>query len=63
VVFRVPEERFQEAPDAPAFSRLARKHDLLVNPMDRRRMRAVTHLDVSREEIPEVLERMRGFLR
>ena len=63
VVFGVPEEGFPEAPDAPSFSRLARKHDLLVNPIDGRRLRAVTHLDVSRDEIRDALGRVRGFLR
>jgi threonine aldolase len=62
VVFGVPEGRFARIPDAPALSRAAREHDLLIDPLDRRRLRAVTHLDVSAEAIREALERIRALL-
>ena len=63
VMFGVPPRAFGNVPDAPAFSRTARENGLLVNPIDRRRLRAVTHLDVSSERIHDALERMRAFLR
>ncbi len=63
VVFGVPDGGFGNVPNALAFSRLARELDLLVNPMDRRRLRAVTHLDVSSERIADALDRIRTFLR
>ncbi len=63
VIFGVPPRSFANVPDAVTLSRTAREHDLLVNPVDRRRLRAVTHLDVSTERIHDALERMRVFLR
>jgi threonine aldolase len=63
LVFGIPERRFRDVPDAPAFSRLARAHDVWINPIDRRRLRAVTHIDVPRPRIAEVLDRIRSFLR
>lgn len=62
VVFGVPEGRFPRAKDAPAFSRLAREHDVWINPVDRRRLRAVTHIDVPRERALEALSRIRALL-
>jgi threonine aldolase len=63
VIFDVPEGRFAAVPDAPTFAHIAREADLLISPMDRRRLRAVTHLDAPLERIEEALERIRGFLR
>jgi threonine aldolase len=63
LVFGVPERRFRDVPDAPAFSRLARAHDVWINPIDRRRLRAVTHIDVPQPRIAEALDRIRSFLR
>ena len=62
VMFGVPEGRFSRVPDAPSFCRAAREHDLLIDPMDRHRLRAVTHLDVSADAIRDALERIRGLL-
>ena len=63
VVFEVPEGGFENVPNAPELSRLARQREVWINPMDRRRLRAVTHLDVAPEEIPVVIERLSGVLR
>jgi threonine aldolase len=62
VVFRVPERRFPRVPDAPTFSRLARQRAVLVNPLDRCRLRAVTHLDVPTDRIDSALERIEELL-
>jgi len=61
VVFGVPEGRFRGIPDAPAFSRRARERDVRINPVDRRRLRAVTHIDVSRSQIESALEIVRSL--
>ena len=63
VVFEVPEDGFKNVPNAPHLSRLARQRDVWINPMDRRRLRAVTHLDVPAERISLVIERLSGVLR
>jgi threonine aldolase len=63
VVFEVPDGRFGNVADAPHFSRLAKERDVWINPMDRRRLRAVTHLDVPAERIPDTIERLGSFLR
>ena len=63
VVFEVPEDGFENVPNAPHLSRLARQRDVWINPMDRRRLRAVTHLDVPAERISLVIERLSGVLR
>jgi threonine aldolase len=63
VLFGVPRRAFGSMADAATFSRAAREHDLLVNPVDRLRLRAVTHLDVSGDGIQDALARMRVFLR
>jgi threonine aldolase len=63
VMFGVPEGRFAGTPNAVAFSRRASDRDLLINPIDRQRLRAVTHLDVSPERIDDALERIRALLR
>lgn len=62
VVFEVPDERFENVSDAPHFSQLARQKDVWINPIDRRRLRAVTHLDIPAERIPDVIERLAGCL-
>ena len=48
--------------DAGAFSRAARARDLLINPMDAGRMRAVTHLDVAEADVAEALARIEDAL-
>ena len=62
VVFEVPEGRFPRVPDALEFSKLARERDLRIDPMGRRRLRAVTHLDVSADAIADALHRIRSLL-
>ena len=51
VVFRVPY--------MGEFLRQSRACDVLIDPIDAQTLRAVTHLDVSAEEIEEALERLR----
>jgi threonine aldolase len=63
VVFDVPEGLFPLVADARAFSALAREHDLLIDVLDRRRLRAVTHLDAPSDRIVDALERVRAMLR
>lgn len=62
LLFEVPEGRFPTVPDASAFSRRAREHDLLIDPMGTRRLRAVTHLDVDADRIEDALQRIRSLL-
>lgn len=62
VAFEIPRDRFDSVADAPHFSRLAREKGVWINPIDRRRLRAVTHLDVPSERIPDALERLGSFL-
>jgi threonine aldolase len=62
VVFGVAEGRFSAVADAPTFSHLARERGVWINPMDRRQLRAVTHIDVPGPRIAEVLDRIRSFL-
>ncbi len=62
VLFDVPAGRFANVPDAATFARVAREHDLLIDPIDRRRLRAVTHLDATAERIADALDRVRGFM-
>jgi threonine aldolase len=45
--------------DPPAFLRATRARDLLIDPMDPHRFRAVTHLDVSASDVEDALERLR----
>lgn len=55
VMFRVP--------DVAGFVRATRARELRINPMDARRLRAVTHLDVSADDIGDALERIEEALR
>ena len=50
VMFRVP--------DMETFTRSAHERGVLVNPFDLERMRAVTHLDVSADDIDEAISRL-----
>lgn len=61
VVFGVPRDGLGDVEDAPAFSRRALEQGVRVSPIDRRRLRAVTHLDVSRDDVERALERIRSF--
>jgi threonine aldolase len=54
VVFRVR--------DAVAFLRGTRQRGVLINPLDARRFRAVTHLDVGAEDVEDALARIREML-
>lgn len=47
-----------ETPDAPSFVRAALAKGVLVNAMSRTRVRALTHLDVSVDEIDQAVERL-----
>lgn len=47
-----------EVPDAMAFLRATRSRDLLVNPTGPGRFRAVTHLDVSPDDVDDALGRV-----
>jgi threonine aldolase len=62
VYFGVPEGRFARVPDAPTFARAARSRDLLIDPVDRRQLRAVTHLDAPAQRVEEALARVRDLL-
>jgi len=55
VLFRVP--------DAPGFLRETRARSVLVNPIDATSFRAVTHLDVGRDDVEEALGRIEEGLR
>jgi threonine aldolase len=55
ILFRVP--------DAAGFLRETRRRGVLVNPIDAGCFRAVTHLDVSREDVDEALGRVEEGLR
>jgi threonine aldolase len=50
-------------PDAAGFVREARGRELLVNAVSEERLRAVTHLDVSADEVDAALERIGELLR
>jgi threonine aldolase len=45
-------------PDALAFARRARERGVWMNPVDARRLRAVTHLDVGADDVAEALQRL-----
>ena len=62
VLLEVPEGRFPNVPDAPSLSKRAREQGVLVNPIDRRRLRAVTHLDVGSREVDLAVERLAKLL-
>ena len=62
VVFEVPAGRFPSIPDAETFSKRAREHDLRIDWMTRRRLRAVTHLEIGAEDVEDALERIGAFL-
>lgn len=62
VVFEVPDSRFENVADAPQFARLAKQKGVGINPLDRKRLRAVTHLDFSAEQVPDTIERLGSFL-
>jgi threonine aldolase len=62
VVFRIPKNRSRAVADAPGFSKRAREVSLLINPIDGQHLRAVTHLDVSAEDIADALERIKSLL-
>lgn len=47
-----------EVPDTMAFLRATRARDLLVNPIEPGRFRAVTHLDVSSDDVEDALGRL-----
>jgi len=51
-----------EATDAARFSRALRERGLLVNPIGPGRLRAVTHLDVSADDIEEAIARVKACL-
>ena len=55
VMFRVP--------DLAAFVRATRARELLINPIDAERMRAVTHLDVDADDVEDALGRVEEALR
>jgi len=63
VVFEVPDERFENAPDAGHFAQLAKQQAVWINPIDHRRLRAVTHLDVPAACILDAIERLASGLR
>ncbi len=48
--------------DAPGLSRALRARGVLINPTGPRRLRAVTHLDVSSEDVDEALARIEPAL-
>lgn len=50
-----------EVGDARAFVRAARECGVLMNVMTTTRVRALTHLDVSREDVREAVERLRSW--
>lgn len=52
---------FFRGPDIGRLWQGLRERAVLINPADRHTLRAVTHLDVSADDIEEVLERMRGL--
>jgi threonine aldolase len=62
VVFQVPEGRSSSVPDARTFSARAREAALLINGIGGRVLRAVTHLDISADEIDDALRRIKGIL-
>ncbi len=62
VVFAVPANRFHHIANAAGLSKALRERDVLINPMDATRLRAVTHLDVSGDEISDLLERIEAIL-
>ena len=47
-----------EVDDTEAFVRETRARDLLINPIETGRFRAVTHLDVSEADVDEALGRI-----
>jgi threonine aldolase len=49
-------------PDVAEFVRGSRDCQVLINPIDATTLRAVTHLDVTAEDIDDVLQRLRGVL-
>ena len=51
-----------EVEDAPGFSEALAERGVRINPMDERRLRAVTHLDVSADDVAEALERIGACL-
>jgi threonine aldolase len=61
VVEPMPETNivFFRAPDIGRMWQGLRDREVLINPADRHTLRAVTHLDVSTEDVDEVLARMR----
>jgi threonine aldolase len=44
--------------DTAGFLRATRERDLLIDPMDPGRFRAVTHLDISAEDVEDALGRI-----
>src|SRR5262249_10422636 len=52
-----------EVPDGAAFARATRARELLVNPISPARFRAVTHLDVSQDDVDEALGRIEEALK
>ncbi|MFP8873766.1 MAG: low-specificity L-threonine aldolase [Myxococcota bacterium] len=53
VMFRVADQK--------TFTRAAHESGVIINPFDRERMRAVTHLDVTAADIDEAIERIARF--
>jgi threonine aldolase len=51
---------FFQAPDAARFGARARERGVLIGGIDARTLRAVTHLDVSADDVDEALARLRG---
>jgi len=51
-----------QVPEPAGFHRSIQRRQLLINPIDARRFRAVVHLDVADEDIDDALERIRETL-
>lgn len=62
VVFGIPEGRFVSVRNARDFARRAASCDVLISPINARKLRAVTHLDVSADQITDALTRFRSIL-
>ena len=62
VLFGIPDGRFPSVRGASDFERRAASCDVLISSIDSQQLRAVTHLDVSSDQITDALTRLRSIL-